>query len=78
MAIATPIHWGTADCPACDPIRKQLAERGLPTCIGWQRVDRDAEDDGDVAAGCRDCGGPLPVKAGRGRPAVRCEACRSK
>jgi hypothetical protein len=73
--MAELIHTGTQDCKACDPIRAELAEKGLPTCMGWQRVSADSNADDDVS-GCVDCGASIPASGKRGRPAVRCEACR--
>lgn len=76
-AIMSAIHTGTQDCKACDPLRPQLAELGLPTCMGWQRVSAD-DDSGETTGGCLDCGGALPSNGKRGRPAKRCDACRAK
>jgi hypothetical protein len=73
----TAIHTGTQDCKACDPLRPQLAELGLPTCMGWQRVTGDSEGD-DAPGGCADCGAAITSNGKRGRPAKRCDACRAK
>ena len=69
------IHTGTQDCKACDPLRPQLAELGLPTCMGWQRVSSDADETPD---GCAVCGKAITSSGKRGRPAKRCDACRTK
>lgn len=71
------IHTGTQDCSACDPLRAQLVELGLPTCMGWQRVTGERETD-NAPEGCLGCGGAITSSGKRGRPSKRCDACRNK
>jgi hypothetical protein len=77
--MGTAIHWGTQNCPACEPIKAQLAAAGLPTCIGWAKItDTHQAAEGEAVGKCIDCGTAIAATGKRGRPSKRCQSCNEK
>lgn len=64
------------DCPVCGKYADKIKAGELPPCSEWQRVDMSNTDSGTTKSGCVDCGGAIEPTGKRGRPPVRCEACR--
>jgi hypothetical protein len=77
--VGTAIHYGTQNCPACEPLKEQLAAAGLPTCMGWAKItDTHQAAEGEAVGICVDCKTAITATGKRGRPSKRCQSCNEK
>jgi hypothetical protein len=79
VEILTPSKWENADlhgdCPVCGKYVDKIKAGELAPCFEWQRVSFDTGNS-TTKSGCLGCGGEIESTGKRGRPPVRCEACR--
>jgi hypothetical protein len=64
------------DCPVCGKYVEKIKAGELAPCFQWQRVNFSNDDTATTKSGCTGCGGEIEPTGKRGRPPVRCEACR--
>lgn len=80
VEILKPSKWENADlhgdCPVCGKYVDKIKAGELAPCFEWQRVSFDVDGSDTTKSGCLSCGGVIEPTGKRGRPPVRCEACR--